>query len=162
MDNHMILIGMDVHGVIMDKFDKSKSVEEYLTTVPLKHATTVIKNIIDLYGPENTFIISKCPMYAEDEIIKWLDNQNFFTEIGFIRSNVYFCRERTDKAPVAKQLRLTHFIDDRVDVLNAMKDVVSNRILFTGGGNHEESDDKTITELDNWDSVQDYITKTVY
>lgn len=162
MDNHTIRVGMDVHGVIMVKFDKSKSIEEYLSTSPLKHAMKVIKNIIDLYGAENTFIISKCPMYAEDEIIKWLDNQNFFTDIGFIHSNVYFCRERTDKAPIAKQLRLTHFIDDRVEVLDAMKDVVSNRILFTGGGNHEESDDKTITGLDSWGSVQDRITKTVH
>ena len=152
---------MDIGGVIRTRFDKTKSIEEYLAATPLKQASEVIGNIINLCGADNTFIISKCPLYAENVIMKWLDSQNFFTDIGFISSNVYFCRERTDKAQIAKQLSLTHFIDDRVEVLDAMQDTVSNRILFTGGGNHEKSDDKTIISLDSWDSVQDYIAKTV-
>jgi len=159
MDKQIIRVGMDIGGVIRSKYSESKPVKEYLATSPLKNAIEVIKNIIELCGAENTFIISKCPMYAEKVIMTWLDDQNVFTDIGFIRSNVHFCRERTDKAKIAKQLGLTYFIDDRVEVLDAMRDIVSYRILFTGGGNHEKSDDKTIISIDSWDSIQDNIQK---
>jgi hypothetical protein len=43
---------------------------------------------------------------------------------------VRFCRERPDKAVIAAELGLTHFVDDRVDVLEHMVGVVTHRYLF--------------------------------
>lgn len=155
--NNIIHIGIDIGGVIRGDFDKSLSVQQYMAVNPLDNATKVIKSIIDAYGAENTFIISRCPKYAEKVNIKWLEKQKMFADIGFMRKNVYFCRERTDKAKIAKRLKLTHFIDDRVEVLDVMKDIVKYRILFTGGNNHEESNDKSIVALDSWDKVQNLL-----
>lgn len=156
--DHTSRIGIDIEGVIRGKTAMSRTIDEYLAATPLKNAAKTIKSLVKLFGSDNIFIISRCPEYAEDVILQWLDNQKFFTDINFDRSNVYFCRERADKAPIAKRLQLTHFIDDRIDVLDAMKDIVANRILFTGGSNHEDNvinDDITI--LGNWDSVLEHI-----
>ena len=157
MDNPQ-RIGIDIEGVIRAKGNKARSVEEYIDVNPLSDATRVITALVDKFGSENIFIISRCPEYAEDGILQWLGNQKFFTNIGFIRSNIYFCLERADKAIIAKQLKLTYFIDDRIDVLDAMKDIVANRILFTGGSNHDNTViDDSIVVYDNWNSVFDFI-----
>lgn len=156
MDN-MQRIGMDIGGVIRGKATERQSVEEYLVVNPLSDATKVIKALVDKFGSKNIFIISRCPEYAEDVILLWLDKK-IFTNIGFKRSNVYFCRERADKARIAQRLKLSHFIDDRIDVLDAMKDIVVNRILFTGGSNHDNTViDDSIIVLDNWNSILEYI-----
>lgn len=156
--DHISRIGIDIEGVIREKIAKPRTIDGYLAATPLKNSVKSINVLVKLYGSANIFIISRCPKYAEDVILKWLDNQKFFNDIKFGRSNVFFCREQADKAPIAKQLQLTYFIDDRIDVLNAMKGIVANRILFTGGSNHGDkvvSDDIII--LDNWDSVAEYI-----
>lgn len=43
---------------------------------------------------------------------------------------VRFCRERPQKAPICAELGITHFIDDRADVLEPMCGIVANRFLF--------------------------------
>lgn len=42
---------------------------------------------------------------------------------------VHFCERREDKAPIARRLRLSAFIDDRLDVL-AHLESVAVRVLF--------------------------------
>jgi hypothetical protein len=46
------------------------------------------------------------------------------------RQNLRFCRERPEKAEHARALGLTRFIDDRADVLQALRGVVDRRYLF--------------------------------
>lgn len=159
MNTNKIRIGMDIGGVIRGDFDQSLSMQEYLSETLLANATNVIKDIIDVFGAKNIFIISRCPKFAEEVIIKWLDNQNMFKNIGFIRKNVFFCRERTDKALIAKRLKLTYFIDDRVEVLDAMNNIVNNRILFTRVHKSNTPVDSRILCLDSWNLIHDFIKK---
>lgn len=44
--------------------------------------------------------------------------------------HVHFCAERADKAPIAQRLELTHFIDDRPEVMAHLDGIVPHRILF--------------------------------
>lgn len=151
-------IGIDIMGVILPKATETGTFEEFMACSALPGAIQSIKKIVNLYKPQNVFIISRCPELAENGILQWLDNQKFFTDINFDRSNVYFCRERVDKALIAERLQLTFFIDDRIDVLDAMKDIVANRILFTGGSSHGDNViDDDIIILNNWDFVLEYI-----
>ena len=154
-------IGIDVMGVILPKtIENNGTVEKFMVCPALPNALESISKLVNLYRAENIFIISRCPEYAEVVIAQWLDRQKFFTNIGFKRSNVFFCRERADKAPIVKRLQITYFIDDHIDVLDAMKDIVANRILFTGGSNHPKTEtDENITVLDNWNSIFEYIKR---
>src|SRR6185369_12095724 len=61
----------------------------------------------------------------------------FFDRTGIPPGHVHFVRERLDKAPVCQRLGVTHFVDDRLDVL-AHLETVEHRYLFTGGRADQE------------------------
>jgi hypothetical protein len=153
-------IGIDIMGVILPKAIETGTFEEFMACSALPDAIQSIKKTVNLYKPENVFIISRCPEFAENGIMRWFDEHNFFVETNFIRSNVYFCREQADKAPIAKRLKLSYFIDDKMSVLDYMEDVVPNRIqLAVESGLKETSNDTSIITLTDWLLVLEYITK---
>jgi hypothetical protein len=51
---------------------------------------------------------------------------NFWKYTGVPRSNLYFCRHHEDKAVICERLGITHFVDDRLRVLDCLK-TVGNR-----------------------------------
>jgi hypothetical protein len=61
---------------------------------------------------------------------RWLDERRFFAATGVPREHLRFCRERREKAEHALALGLTHFIDDRLDVLRHLEGIVPHRFLF--------------------------------
>ena len=76
-------------------------------------------------------------------------------------SNVHFVTDRADKAPICHRLGVTHFVDDRLSVLNHLTSV-DHRILFTGGlGVHPSSDPRDvpadITMLPTWPATTRWI-----
>lgn len=152
-------IGLDIGGVIMYKKAEKGSLSDFLASRPIPFALDSIKELIEIYSPENLFIISKRPDYAEAATIKWLEAQGFFDEIGFFRSNIYFCRERSEKVSIAKKLRLTHFIDDRIDVLESMLGVVEDMALF-GVDYDVTAKYEAITVTDKWRSIVDWVVMT--
>ena len=107
---------------------KSKGNEGYIEA---------IKILIAEFGKENVFILSKCGSNVEKKSREWLDHTEFFEKTGFDNSNLLFCKERSEKASICKNYKINIFIDDRMDVLQYMKNEdVSLKILF---GNTEES-----------------------
>jgi hypothetical protein len=75
---------------------------------------------------DNIFVVSR----VNDESgalksIEFLRDQKLFGPEGLIPSiaNVRYCLKRQDKAPIAEQLGLTHFVDDRMEVLHHMQSV---------------------------------------
>jgi hypothetical protein len=58
---------------------------------------------------------------------RWLDGRNFFGVTGMKHDHLRFCRGRHEKAEHALALSLTHFIDDRIDVLQHLEGIVPNR-----------------------------------
>jgi hypothetical protein len=60
-------------------------------------------------------------------LLKYWD---FYTTTGFERGDLRFCLERHEKARICKQVKINHFIDDRLDVLEPMTGIVKNLYLF--------------------------------
>ena len=60
----------------------------------------------------------------------WLECHEFFQLTRMSRSALHFCLERSEKRDYALKLKLTHFVDDRTDVLEYLKDIVPFRYLF--------------------------------
>ncbi|NUR70331.1 MAG: hypothetical protein HOU81_05895 [Hamadaea sp.] len=77
-------------------------------------------------------VVSKAGPKVEANTRAWLDHHDFYRRTGVDPGNVHFVRERRDKAPVCVRLGITHFVDDRLDVL-AYLETVEHRFLFTGG-----------------------------
>jgi hypothetical protein len=74
--------------------------------------------------------VSKCGPRVEGRRRRWLDAHGFYAATGVDRERLRFCRQRPDKAVHARALELSHFIDDRADVLAHLDGVVAHRFLF--------------------------------
>jgi len=76
------------------------------------------------------WIISKCGENTQRKTLAWLDHQNFYERTGLPYGNVRFCRQRAEKAVHCRELGITHMIDDRLDVHQAIRELVPYRYLF--------------------------------
>ncbi len=76
------------------------------------------------------WLVSKCGPKVQERTRRWLDRHRFFQTTGIPYGQVRFCRERREKAPICERLGIGLFVDDRLDVLNAMRDVVEHRFQF--------------------------------
>lgn len=78
----------------------------------------------------------------------WLEHHDTFDRTGIDADRVRFCRRRADKATICAELGLTHFIDDRIDVLAPMRGVVEHLHLF--GTEPGPADERWLTVLPDW------------
>lgn len=126
-------IGLDIGGVIIttatDTGDTSFFSSAYLETPPMVGCFDVIAALVDAYDQE-IVIISKCGSGTQEKTLSWLRHHDFYLKTGIKPENVHFCRERADKAPIAKRLGVDIFVDDRIDIHAHLKDIVPQRILM--------------------------------
>ena len=129
------VFGVDVGGVITcgrrdgeDTFFQG----DYLRNPRIGGSFDGLRTLVeDVFGPENSCVISKCGTRVEFKTKEWMKAQNFFEQTGMDPTHLYFCLIREGKAPIAKELGITHFVDDRLDVLGCLADVgVDNLYLF--------------------------------
>jgi len=76
------------------------------------------------------WLVSKAGPRIERLTGRWLERHEFFERTGLRRDRVRFCRKREEKRGHALSLGLTHFIDDRTDVLEHLRGVVPHLYLF--------------------------------
>ena len=50
---------------------------------PFEGAFTIIKNIIGRFGAANCFIVSKAKAETSCKILQWLENADFYAQVGF-------------------------------------------------------------------------------
>ncbi len=95
---------------------------------PLPDALQVTGMLRKRFG-EHIYIISRVNEEQEKRARAFVTSEIFVQTTGIPFSRVHFCRERHEKAPIARELGLTHFIDDRPEVMSHMP-FVRDRILF--------------------------------
>lgn len=148
-------------GVILPKEINYASNEDFMACAALPNAFESITQLVNKYGAANIFIVSRCPESAETATIQWFDQHDFFAQTGFNRRNIYFCREKADKAPIAASLNLNYFIDDTKTVLDFMKEDVAHRIqLGLEAKSNTAYQVDGITRMPDWPATLDYIIKT--
>lgn len=128
-------IGIDVGGVIIDKdrndnSDTSLFGANYLNALAVPGAVDAITRLNAGPFKGRVWIVSKCGINIEQKTREWLRHNEFHLRTGVPEQHLRFCRERNEKAPIAKQLGLTHFVDDKLEVLHPMYQIVTNRMLF--------------------------------
>ena len=121
-------IGIDIGKVIVgrdtDEYEAGKSQTE------IPGARETIAKLVADFGYKNVFLVSKAGALKQIETRIWLAENNFYRDTEINPHNVIFCLHRADKAKICKSLNLTHFIDDRLEVLSHMIDVVPHLYLF--------------------------------
>lgn len=131
MIDHMRRLGVDVGGVIIERTDGDDDTSffgpDYLRTPPLAGVFEALAALVPRF--DAAYVVSKCTEPTERRTREWLAHHDFHTRTGIGPDRLYFCRTRPEKGPIAARLGLTHFVDDRLDVLTCL-DTVPHRYLF--------------------------------
>ncbi len=129
-------IGIDIGRVLISVGDGrhdtsflSGGEEAAMATPPMQDAIQCVKALSRRTGG-NIWLVSKCGERIAGRSRRWLARWRFFAQVEVDPSHLRFCKKRPDKAIHARQLRLTHFVDDRADVLVHLRDLVPHLYLF--------------------------------
>ena len=130
-------LGIDVGRVLISPGDESSpdtsfiggSPEDALRTPPYSGMFETLPAVVEHFGGR-VWIVSKCGAKVRARTLDWFAHHRFFERTGIDSANVRFCRERPQKAYICAELGITHFVDDRLDVLEPMSGVVRSRYLF--------------------------------
>lgn len=159
-------IGIDIGGVIIAQDTDDPDLfftEAFLRAKPFPDSFEVIQALVQRFGRENVFILSKCGESVQKKSREWLADKNFFEFTGLDPQNLYFCLERYEKAGIAEQLGLTVFIDDRYTVLKYM--IPSNQlkrlILFCPNTTENELSEMNpndkIVKIKSWRDIETHL-----
>ncbi|MEV4534731.1 hypothetical protein AB0J82_12960 [Asanoa sp. NPDC049518] len=118
-------LGVDVGGVLITPTDGS----EDLARPEVSGAIDALARLARERFGERMFVVSKCAAATEPRTREWLAHHQFFRRTGITADRIHFCRTREGKAPIAARLGLTHFVDDRLEVLSHLT-TVPHRFLF--------------------------------
>jgi hypothetical protein len=128
-----LVLGVDLGGVLL----RRTAYQEHATPRgPTLTAGSEIPGAVaglrrlstDMFG-EAIFLVSKCGPQTELRAQQWLATRGFADATGVPDANVRFCRQRADKAGICDELGITHFVDDRLEVLSYLA-TVEHRFLF--------------------------------
>jgi hypothetical protein len=131
-------VGIDIGRVIMAPTDAEGRADtsflhgsetDAMETPPCDDAFRVIAELVRR-TKGNVWLVSKAGPRIQKLTLAWLVHWKFHATTGVGPEQVRFCRERRDKAVHARQLRLTHFVDDRLDVLEHLRGKVERLYLF--------------------------------
>ncbi len=100
-----------------------------LETRPAEGALEGVAALVTAFAGQ-AWLISKARPNTQMKTKHWLRHWDFYAKTGLPPGNLRFCLERRQKAGHCKQLRITHFIDDRLDVLAQLRDLVPHLYLF--------------------------------
>ena len=157
-------LGVDIGGVIIPSMghgeDTSFGGENYLQTPPVADAITALSELNKRFGGQ-IYLVSKCGIKTENKTRNWLDHHNFYKKTEILPENVYFCRERRDKATICERLEISHFIDDRLEVLSYLV-TVSHKYLFNPNEEEIEGNKEflsSVVRVDSWKELLRGINK---
>jgi hypothetical protein len=126
-------LGVDIGGVLIAKArseaDTSFFSDQFLETPVIAGAFETIRRLSRERFCQSVHLVSKCGPRTQAKTKLWLAHHRFEEITGVPGGHAHFCRERADKAPICERLGITHFIDDRLEVLGYLTSV-ARRYLF--------------------------------
>lgn len=128
------VLGVDFGGVITDRArndrtDTSFFSDNYLQTSAVSGVFEAIRRLVDERFGAQVWIVSKCGQAVQRKTLDWLDHHNFYNQTGIGIDHVRFCRQRREKDGICRELGITHFVDDSLEVLGNLT-TVRNLYLF--------------------------------
>jgi hypothetical protein len=100
-----------------------------LATPEVPDAVFSIAILVRAFGGR-VWLVSKCGPRTQERTLRWLQAHDFYHRTGIDPAHLRFCRERAEKRGHCEELDITHFVDDRVEVHEAIHGVVDHQYLF--------------------------------
>ena len=132
------VLGIDIGRVIIGAADSSGSAdtsfisgseENALATPPSPGAFEAIAELTQAFSGR-VWLVSKCGPRIQQLTKRWLASSCFYARTGVRSNRVRFCRRRPEKREHCLAIGATHFIDDRLDVLQHLLGVVPRLYWF--------------------------------
>ena len=118
-------LGVDIGGVVI-----SRTVVDG-RFAPLPGVFDALKRLQSRF--DEIVLVSRVnDVEHEADMMKWLNFYSFWEQTGVLRENIHFCRQRHEKMPICQRRKITHFVDDRTEVLWHLRECVNNLYLFQG------------------------------
>lgn len=131
----MNTLGIDIGRVIIsgtsargDTSFFSGDTTAMLRTPAVPGAFEAITRLVPQF--DKTWLVSKCGPRIRRRSMEWLLHHRSFELTGVPAEHVRFCLRRPEKAIHCADLGITHFVDDKPDVIAAITPVVPHRYLF--------------------------------
>ncbi len=119
--------GVDIGGVIIDRkndgTDTSFFTDNYLRTTAVPGVFHALRQLVEKRFGDKVFLVSKCGRGVQSKTLHWLAYNSFYDLTGIGRDQVHFFRKRHEKASICEKLGITHFVDDRLEVLGNLTTV---------------------------------------
>jgi len=132
------VLGIDIGRVIIGAADLSGradtsflsgSDEVALSTPASEGAFDAIAELTRDFA-SRVWLVSKCGPRIQQLTRRWLQRQSFYERTGLRPDRVRFCRERHEKRDHCADIGATHFVDDRLDVLEHLNGLVPHLYWF--------------------------------
>jgi hypothetical protein len=131
-------LGVDIGRVIIAPLGDDGSTDSKFLGVAEEEALAVppapgaFESLAELWArfEGRVWLVSKAGPKIQQTTLLWLREHRFSELTGVPAKHVRFCRERVEKRNHAIQLGLTHFVDDRTDVLRHLVGLVPELYLF--------------------------------
>jgi hypothetical protein len=158
MDTQRDILGIDIGRVIIGPVDDdghadtsflSGTPDRAMETPPAPGAFAAIARLAEVFDGA-VWLVSKCGPRVQAKTRRWLDHWKFWTATGVAPDHLRFCLERRDKALHCHELGVTHFIDDRLDVLTHLRGFVARLYLF---GHQSAPAPGWVTPVVTWPAV---------
>lgn len=166
MQNKSIL-GVDIGNVIINNRLNNPEVVEVTETVyrsfPASEGVFDALKTLNEYCMGEVYLVSKCTEWAQEQILHWLDFHDFYIKTEIKKDHVHFVRQRHEKDGVCRTLGVTHFIDDRLEVLSHMIQSTPHLILFQPNSAEVKEFEQFLSHVqvaNDWNEVVDFITKS--
>lgn len=130
---------------------------DMLSTPAMRGAFDVLTRLNEVFGGR-VWIISKCGPAVQARTERWLVHHRFFEITGIEVGHVRFCRKRAEKATHCAELGITHFVDDRYDVLEHLVGLVPHLFLF---GSKEPSPSSEVVVTSTWAQLEHKVLATL-
>lgn len=148
-------LGIDIGRVLIAAEEQGRgdtsfiggTLEQALRTPPYEGMFDAVPQLARRFGHQ-VWLVSKCGPRVQEKSRRWLEHHRFFERTGIPPGNLRFCLERPQKADHCRELGLTHFIDDRADVLQHLEGLVPHRYLF--GQQRTAHVDAGVVPLPRW------------
>lgn len=149
-------LGLDIGGVLIPRSRSASAsdtsfmgsgLRDVLLTPPYPGMFEVVPLLVTRFDGQ-VWLVSKAHRRMQDKTRRWLDHHRFFERTQIPADHIRFCLERPQKADLCREIGITHFLDDRLDVLQHLKDVVPNRYLFAP--EERVKRDASIVAISNW------------
>lgn len=159
-------LGVDIGNVIINNRlidpEITKVDEAVYASFPATEGVFEALYKLNEYFEGEVYLISKCTEWAEEQILLWLKAHDFYNKTGIRQENVYFVRQRHEKDGVCQKLGISHFIDDRLEVLGYMVESTPNLFLFQPNDTEVKKFEQFLPRVNianNWSEIVTKITE---